>query len=57
MSEERLVDIKYNTTNKDVDPCAFCRNESKCINQHWKRCRPSLKPAFFTYYSDTKVSK
>lgn len=47
MNEERVVDIKYHFS-KDVDPCTYCRNIYKCINQHWKRCKPSLKPAFFS---------
>lgn len=47
MSEERLVDIKYHFS-EDVDPCTHCRNINKCINQHWKRCKPSLKSAFFS---------
>lgn len=47
MSEERLVDVKYHFS-KDVDPCTYCRNVYKCINQHWKSCKPSIKPAFFS---------
>ena len=51
-NEERLVDVKYNC--KEVDPCLFCRNQGKCINQHWKRCKPNLKPAFFSQFTKKK---
>lgn len=51
-NEERLVDVQYNC--KEVDPCLFCRNQGKCINQHWKRCKPNLKPAFFSQFTKKK---
>ena len=41
MEKRKVDELNFKPAlEKSFDVCQYCRNIDKCINQHWKRCKP-----------------